>query len=59
MTSTTDGKIEYLSCNDLQIKFFSLMKIVKIFLIIQTNTATCEKPFSYLRHLKSFLRAMA
>lgn len=50
------NKISYLLSGDKQVGFINLMKIIKIFLTIPTNTATCERAFSCLRRLKSYLR---
>lgn len=50
------NKILYLLSDDKQIGFINFMKILKIFLTIPTNTATCERAFSCLRRLKSYLR---
>jgi len=50
------NKIMYLSSSDIQVGFNNLTIIMKIFLTIPTNTAECERSFSCLRRLKSYLR---
>lgn len=53
-----NNKIAYLLCGDIQIGFINYTKIIKIFLTIPTNTATCERTFSCLKRLKSYLRTI-
>lgn len=50
------NKVEYLLCGELHIGFSNFMKIIKIFLTVPINTATCERSFSCLRRLKNYLR---
>lgn len=33
------------------------MQILKLFLILPTNTATCERSFSTLKRIKTYLRS--
>lgn len=51
-----NNKIAYLLCGDIQIGFINYTKILKLFLTIPTNTATCERTFSCLKRLKSYLK---
>lgn len=51
-----NNKIAYLLCGDIQIGFINYTKIIKIFLTIPTNTSSCERTFSCLKRLKSYLR---
>ncbi|XP_025192782.1 zinc finger MYM-type protein 1-like isoform X2 [Melanaphis sacchari] len=51
-----NNKIVYLLCGDIQIGFTNYTKIIKIFLTIPTNTSSCERTFSCLKRLKSYLR---
>jgi len=51
-----NNKIAYLLCGDIQIGFKNYTKIIKIFLTIPTNTSSCERTFSCLKRLKSYLR---
>jgi len=51
-----NNKMAYFLCGDIQIRFISYPKIIKIFLTIPTNTSSCERTFSCLNRLKIYLR---
>lgn len=58
-TSVSDkleAKIEYIKQNSIQKGFTLITNCLKIFLTIPTNTASCERSFSCLKRLKTYLR---
>jgi len=55
-TSTMAKKIEFIKNDDFQNGFPILTSIIRIFLTIPTTTASCERSFSCLKRLKTYLR---
>lgn len=51
-----EAKIDYIRQNDIQNGFPLITESLKIFLTIPTNTASCERSFSCLKRLKTYLR---
>ncbi|KAF0718392.1 zinc finger MYM-type protein 1-like [Aphis craccivora] len=51
-----EAKIDYIRQNDIQKGFPLITESLKIFLTIPTNTASCERSFSCLKRLKTYLR---
>ncbi|CAI6351461.1 unnamed protein product [Macrosiphum euphorbiae] len=49
-------RINYVKSKDIQMEFPIYTEILKKFLTIPTNTASCERSFSALRRLKTYLR---
>lgn len=49
-------RISYLLSNNIQIGFPLYVQILKLFLTLPTNTVTCERSFSTLKRIKTYLR---
>lgn len=49
-------KIDFIKNDDFQNGFPILTSIIRIFLTISTTTASCERSFSCLKRLKTYLR---
>lgn len=50
------NKINYVKSKDIQIGFPNYTNILSIYLTIPTNTVSCERSFSALKRLKTYLR---
>jgi len=50
-------RISYILSNNIQIGFPLYVQILKLFLTLPTNTATCERSFSTLKRIKTYLRS--
>lgn len=49
-------RFNYIKNNDMKCGFQNIFFLFKLFLTIPTNTAACERSFSSLRRLKTYLR---
>lgn len=50
------SKIHFFASGKYEVGFPTLTNLIKLFITIPTNTATCERSFSCLRRLKTYLR---
>lgn len=50
-------RISYILSNNIQVGFPLYVQILKLFLTLPTNTATCERSFSTLKRIKTYLRS--
>ncbi|CAH1722585.1 zinc finger MYM-type protein 1-like [Aphis gossypii] len=50
-------RISYILSNNIQVGFPLYVQILKLFLTLPTNTSTCERSFSTLKRIKTYLRS--
>lgn len=55
--SLFQNKLDYMKQGEIKDGFPLLSEILKLFMTIPTNTASCERSFSCLRRLKTYLRS--